>query len=575
MRLHVFVVTMIVCLAIALLPPIGSKKVFSQNAQNEQNEQNALPPAEKALTLPAGYTIPPQDKPCILPGNKVDIQCLILNDPDFARVRVEEAALEAQALVAAKSGSLDPFHAVETLGQLEIFDPHLSVNSNLACSFCHDPAAGYGNGASILSIFTGGANPGSVPITNHGKYPDNRIAKRNPQSYVYSPYFPPLQYNITQGDFYGGNFWDARASGYRLQNSAAEQAQGPPVDAEEMANPDLACVVYKLSLSQYKFFFEQVWGTGSLEINWPANVATICHTPKGAASLGGSATPLTLSPSDRTRAQQAFDEFAQAIAAYEIGSSVSPFTSKFDGYLAGSNSLTAQELRGYELFRGKGTCNTCHLDGRSNTATGTDTGAATSVELMFTDFTYNNLGLPKNRILPWYAESFPDQWGFTGNPLGIGFIDEGVGLFLDGYYGAPPNQTWGEHLPFFEGKFQTSTARNVGKVPYAGFVKAYMHNGYLLSLKEVVHFYNTRDAYPGAFVNGQCRPGTVEKVNCWPTPEDPNNENMTIGNLGLTRAEENELVAFLETLTDGFVQTASLTSTPASTIRKPATPPGR
>jgi cytochrome c peroxidase len=195
---------------------------------------------------------------------------------------------------------------------------------------------------------------------------------------------------------------------------------------------------------------------------------------------------------------------------------------------------------------------------------------------MFTDFTYNNLGLPKNTILPWYAENFPDQWGFTGNPLGIGFIDEGVGLFLDGYYGPPlpPNLTWGEHLPFFEGKFQTSTARNVGKVPYAGFVKAYMHNGYLLSLKEVVHFYNTRDAYPGAFVNGQCRPGTVEKVNCWPPPEDPNNENMTIGHLGLTNAEENDLVAFLETLTDGFVPTPSLTSTPASTIRKPATPPG-
>src|SRR3979409_615162 len=123
MRLHVFVVTMVVCLAIAVLPSIGSKKAFSENA--------LPPPAEKALTLPAGYTIPPQDKPCILPGNKVDLQCLILNDPDFARVRAEEAGLEAQALVAAKSGSLDPFHAVQTLGQLEIFDPKLSGNSNL------------------------------------------------------------------------------------------------------------------------------------------------------------------------------------------------------------------------------------------------------------------------------------------------------------------------------------------------------------------------------------------------------------------------------------------------------------
>jgi cytochrome c peroxidase len=478
-------------------------------------------------------------------------------------------------LTAAKSGTLDAFHAVETLGELEIFDPNLSVNNNIACSYCHDPAAGYGNGASILSVFTGGANPGSVPITNHGSFPDNRMAKRNPQTYVYAPYYPPLQYNATQGDFYGGNFWDGRATGYRLQNSAAEQGQDPPVDPEEMANPDTACVVWKLSLSNYKFFFEEVWGTGSLEIAWPANVKTICSTPKGAAIFGTNATPLTLSPSERTRAQQAFDEFAQAIAAYEISSSVSPFTSKFDGFLAASNTLTAQEERGYALFNGKAQCNTCHIDGRSNTATGTDNGAATSVAPLFTDFTYNNIGLPRNVILPWYAENFPDQWGFTGNPLGIGFTDEGVGLFLDGYYGAPPNDTWGEHLPFFEGKFQTSTVRNAGKVPYKGFVKAYMHNGYLLSLKEVVHFYNTRDAYPGAFVAGACRPGTVEKVNCWPPPEDPNNENMTIGKLGLSSAEENDLVAFLETLTDGFVQTASLNSTPASTLRKPATPPGQ
>jgi cytochrome c peroxidase len=550
-----------------LASSIGSQKVLSQNPQ---------PPGVK--TLPPSYTIPPQDKPCILPGNRVNLQCLIKNDPDFIRVRAEEAGLFNEALAEAKSGTLDPFHQVQTLGQLEIFDPNLSVNNNVACSYCHDPAAGYGNGASILSVFTGGSNPGSVPITVHGAYPNNRIAKRNPQSYVYSPYFPPLQYNTTQGDFYGGNFWDARATGYRLQNSAAEQGQDPPLDPEEMANPDPACIVWKLSLSKYKFFFEQVWGTGSLDIAWPSDVATVCHTPKGASIFGTNATPLILSPSERTRAQQAFDEFAQAIASYEISSSVSPFTSKFDAWLANSTTtpLTPQELRGYELFRGKARCNTCHLDGRSNMATGTDTGTATNAAPMFTDFTYNNLGLPRNVILPWYSEDTPDQFGFTGNPLGPGFTDEGVGLFLDGYYGAPPNLIWGQLLPFFEGKFQTSTTRNVGKVPYPGFIKAYMHNGYLLSLKEVVHFYNTRDVYPQPVLSGHCPAGTVEKVTCWPMPEDFNNENMTIGKLGLTDAEENDLVAFLETLTDGFVKVlSSSASTPASAIRKPATPPAK
>ena len=83
-------------------------------------------------------------------------------------------------------------------------------------------------------------------------------------------------------------------------------------------------------------------------------------------------------------------------------------------------------------------------------------------------------------------------------------------------------------------------------------MKAYMHNGYLTSLKEVVHFYNTRDVYPFPVLSGNCPKGTVEKVTCWPMPEDPNNENMTIGKLGLTPEEEDDIVAFLNTLVDGY-----------------------
>jgi cytochrome c peroxidase len=568
MKPQVSVATLIVCSAVALASLIGSRKAFAENPSPQA--------ASPEVILPPGFTIPPEDKPCILPGPRLDLQCVLKNDPDYIRIRAEEAMLEAEALAAAKSGVLDPFHQVQTLGQLEIFDPKLSVNNNVACSLCHDPATGYSPGVSILSVFTGGSSPGSVPITVPGAYPNNRIGKRNPQSYAYATHFPPLQYNITQGDFYGGNFWDARATGYRLQNSAAEQAQGPPVDPDEMGNPDTACVVWKLSLSNYKFFFEQVWGAGSLEINWPSNVAKVCSTPKGAAVFGTNATPLDLSATERTRANVAYDEFAQAIAAYENSATVSPFTSKFDAYLADSATtpLTAAELRGYELFRGKAQCNTCHLDGRSNMAMGVDAGAAANVAPLFTDFTYNNLGIPRNVILPWYSENTLDQWGFASNPLGVGFTDEGVGLFLSGFYGPPPNLIWGQHLPFFEGKFQTSTLRDRGKVPYPGFVKAFMHNGYLLSLKEVVHFYNTRDVYAQPVLSGHCRAGTVEKVTCWPMPEDPNNENMTIGKLGLTGSEENDLVAFLETLTDGFVKaSASSNSTPASLLRKPATPP--
>ncbi|MGA9888883.1 MAG: hypothetical protein WBQ31_15370, partial [Candidatus Acidiferrales bacterium] len=99
---------------------------------------------------------------------------------------------------------------------------------------------------------------------------------------------------------------------------------------------------------------------------------------------------------------------------------MSPFTSKFDAYLAGNATLTTQEMNGYDLFRGKAQCNTCHLDGRSNTDTGEDTGMATNVAPMFTDFTYNNLGLPRNLILLWYSEDTPDQFGFNREPSRAG-----------------------------------------------------------------------------------------------------------------------------------------------------------
>src|SRR6202051_4078656 len=99
------------------------------------SEQGTKPPP-LTFQFPAGYQIPPADLPCILSGQRLNLQCIIANDPDAKRVRAEEAMLEAQALAAAKTGKLDPYHQVETLGELEIFDTKLSVNKNIACSYC-------------------------------------------------------------------------------------------------------------------------------------------------------------------------------------------------------------------------------------------------------------------------------------------------------------------------------------------------------------------------------------------------------------------------------------------------------
>ncbi len=167
---------------------------------------------------------------------------------------------------------------------------------------------------------------------------------------------------------------------------------------------------------------------------------------------------------------------------------------------------------------------------------------------MFSDFTANNIGLPKNLALPYYCESKPDQYGYTANPLGFAYVDLGVGAMLSGPNNPNPLQ-WKQLAPLFNGMFQTATLRKVDKRPRPDFVKEYMHNGYLKSLKEVVHFYNTSWALPRC---AQGSPG--EKVTCWPPPEYPSTLNTTqLGNLGLTSDEEDDIVAFLQTLTDGYV----------------------
>ena len=87
------------------------------------------------------------------------------------------------------------------------------------------------------------------------------------------------------------------------------------------------------------------------------------------------------------------------------------------------------------------------------------------------------------------------------------------------------------------------------KRPYPSFVKAYGHNGYFKSLKAIVHFYNTRDVLP------RCEPGDPgEATTCWPAPESAVNMNTRfVGRLGLTETEEDALVSFMQTLTDGFM----------------------
>jgi cytochrome c peroxidase len=504
-------------------------------------------------------------------------------DSEIARVQREVRFIFAQAL--AEWRALPPpnltgqppilkdsgYRMLQTLGKLMNYDHNISVFKDQACASCHMPYAGFGGPIPSVNL-TMIAYPGSFHY---------RAGKRTAQRYTYSPWFPVLQLNETQGTqgvFFGGNFWDSRATGYRLQNPDAEQALGPPVDTQEMAAPDTACIVLRLTQAEYRPLFEDVWGKGSLDIRFPHNAEEICSTPGGAARFGTDTTPLNLTGEDKVLADRAYDNWGQSLDFYEKSKEVSPFTSKFDAYLAGKYTLTATEMAGYDLFRGKAGCNTCHVDGRGSTqtpgtgsgsipatTTGTDTSHAATVNPLFTCFGSANLGLPLNPRNAFYYQTTPDPFGFTPNPYGFGYRDLGLGTFLRSGFGTwpNPNAEWIRLAPSSDGQFQVSTARNVAmaptqcpttEAPGPYFQKEFFHNGYIKSLKQLVHFYNTRDkpgyAYP--VTSGHCPPGTVEKVNCWPMPEVRNNIDMTTGNLGLTDQEENQVVTFLEVLTDGF-----------------------
>ncbi|MCU1305598.1 MAG: Cytochrome c peroxidase family protein, partial [Acidobacteriaceae bacterium] len=253
--------------------------------------------------------------------------------------------------------------------------------------------------------------------------------------------------------------------------------------------------------------------------------------------------------------------------------------SKFDAFLANpeKNPLSADEMAGYNLFKGKGNCNSCHLDGRGTTLTPnlTDTSDEALVTPLFTCFGSANEGLPLNPRDAFFYQTTPDSLGFTPNPLGFGYRDLGLGTFLrSGFGSAPnPNASWVQFAPESDGQFQVSSARNVAMAPpqcpsteapgaivngqnVGFFQKEFFHNGYIKSLKQLVHFYNTRDVQGIAFnvTSGHCPAGKTEKVDCWPMPEVKNNLDMTTGKLGLTDQEENQIVAFLQTLTDGFTR---------------------
>jgi cytochrome c peroxidase len=465
-----------------------------------------LPPAIAAIVLIlsacAAWAACPGYSPC----PAVAYPAVLRSAPALAVIAGIDAK-EAKAVRDARAKRINFGQVVALLGEALVYDRSLSVRGGEACALCHGESTGFAGGITAFSR-AAGVFPGGLVW---------RTGPRAPQSLAYAAYAPVLKFRPPTQDFAGGNFWDSRATGLRTGNPASDQAMVPLTSPFEMALPDIACAVWHVARAPYGALFADVWGAGSLAVAWPANTARVCARPNDG---GADQTKLHLGPSDRARANLAAQQIGQTIETFEASALASPFSAKFDAVQAGKASFSPAERRGFALFTGRAKCAACHV--------------AAGRQPLFTDYTSANLGVPRNTALPFLAETVPDQRGYVANPDGAAYVDAGLGGFLAS--AADPNPQWRALAPRFMGAFQVPTLRNVAMQPRPGPIRSYMHNGYFTDLRTLVHFLNTRD------------------VLKWPAPEIDANINRSLtGSLGLSDAEERDVVAFLGTLNDARI----------------------
>lgn len=329
------------------------------------------------------------------------------------------------------------------LGKMIFFDKGLSNPVGQSCASCHSPETGFSD--PLHRVVSEGAMKGL-------------FTGRNAPSIGYSMFSFPLEMDPSDSSYSGGFFLDGRV------NSLQEQAKLPFLNPLEMNNADAASLVEKARKAAWFPLLQKAYG-------------------------------------DQQEGDKIFNNIADAIAVFEQSGELNAFSSKFDYYLKGQASFTAEEKLGMQLFMdtAKGNCASCHI-AEPDAAIG---------KVLFTDFTYDNIGVPRNPVNPFYT--IPTLL----NPDGPAFTDLGLG------------KTTGQAM--YNGQFKVPSLRN------AEISAPYFHNGFFKTLEEVVHFYNKRD------------------VENFPQPEIAATVNhREMGNLKLTAQEERAIVAFMKTLTDGY-----------------------
>jgi cytochrome c peroxidase len=360
-----------------------------------------------------------------------------------------------------------PLSSVAMLGDQIFHDTSLSASRRMSCATCHDPAHGHSSASAEHVVPAGGA---SLATPGFRKAPSLR----------YLNLVPAFAFDA-EGTPTGGLTRDGKADTLRAQ------AATPMLAAHEMANADVASLADRLRAAAYAADFRAVFGQ------------TIFDDPEAV-----------------------FDRARIALQAYQIEDrDFHPYDSKYDLFLAGRVALTSRELQGLALFNSptKGNCAACHPSAR---------GADGSPPL-FTDFTYDNLGVPRNPAISANTDPAYFDLGLCG-PFRSDLAARGD----------------------LCGAFKVPTLRNVA------VTAPYFHNGRFKTLKEAIGFYVRRDTHPEEWYP-RAADGSVRKFDDLP-PEYQRNVNTTEAPYNrrpgqapaLTENEIDLVVEFLGTLTDGY-----------------------
>jgi len=400
---------------------------------------------------------------------------------------------------------------IAQVGKQIFFDKNLSGSGKMSCATCHDPNYAYGP-PNNLAVQLGGLN---LQDSGFRAVPSLRYKDNTP---AYSDLMDNPDSISLPGP--GGGF----AADGRI-NTLAEQAKIPLLSPFEMDNASTAVVVAKLQVASYADVFVQAFGND------------------------------VFSNSDK-----AFTDAQAALQAFQLEDpSFHPYNSKFDLYAGNKigGALTPAEIRGMNVFTdpATGNCASCHYQGA-----GLNGSAA-----LFTDFSYEAIGVPRNPEIP--ANAAPD------------FNDMGV---------CGPFRT--DHLPSatnapdkFCGMFKTPTLRNVATRT------VFFHNGVIHSLEQAIRFYNTRDTKPEIWyptsggtpkatpdagfptyglIKTQYTGGIVQKFDDLPAIYRRNIDSqlpLDGRSAGTTppMSEQNvaDLICFLKTLTDDYLPSAVTPST--------------